>query len=253
MATVISAYYLTNTKKVSFEVYKQFIKNFVQIPCNLVLFTDERSLEIIQDLMVEDRIKIIILPIDQFECSPFDWEKQYEIDREKHLHCVELYKIWAEKIFFMKRVAKENPFNSKYFLWCDAGSFRDPRRIETFKSFPLESTFVDSQIIMSQIADFTAAEKQNIELVDERFNKSGYDRIAGGSIGGTAEMIDWFADELTKTLTEFQENNVFFGKDQIVYNFMVLRNPDKFKILKCRTINGYNYWFMFHMYYSGIV
>ena len=48
------------------------------------------------------------------------WQK----DPESDIHTPELYAIWNSKPCLMEAIAKENPFNSEFIIWVDAGSFR---------------------------------------------------------------------------------------------------------------------------------
>ncbi len=55
------------------------------------------------------------------------------MDPEKMIHNPNLYAIWNLKAFIMDEIANlYNPFNSNFFIYVDAGSFRE----KTYQNWP---------------------------------------------------------------------------------------------------------------------
>ena len=55
------------------------------------------------------------------------------LDREKNIHNPNLYAVWNLKPFIANKVANQlNPFDSSFFIYLDAGSFRQ----RTFVNWP---------------------------------------------------------------------------------------------------------------------
>jgi len=50
--------------------------------------------------------------------------RQRDLDPEKYIHNAELYGIWTAKSWMIERAAIEDLFQSEYFFWVDAGSWR---------------------------------------------------------------------------------------------------------------------------------
>ncbi len=63
----------------------------------------------------------------------------------------ELYAIWHSKVFWLYLATKLNPFKSKYFLWIDAGVFRDKASMFNWIEWPdmneIEKLFGDNRDI----------------------------------------------------------------------------------------------------------
>jgi hypothetical protein len=64
------------------------------------------------------------------------WNHCHNIDRENSYHSVELYMLWNEKTYFVKRAMEKNPFNSEWFFWSDIGCCRNDNDKNKFMSFP---------------------------------------------------------------------------------------------------------------------
>lgn len=246
MVTIVSCYYLTDTKKYGREAYIEYIKNFMKLPFKVVIFTNEETLQHISPYLKKDNIVIEILPLTEFKTAGYDWKYQHSIDSEKDLHCPTLYMLWAEKIFFLRRAVEKNYFQSKYFFWNDIGSFRSPNYLIDFISFPIERNFVPKKMLMFNINPFTQTEI-NQKKVSYR---SGYGNRITGLFGGDADVIQWFSETYVKTLNYFKDNNIFYGKDQELYNHIFLHHPERIKLVRTITYNGYNQWFYPHYYLS---
>jgi hypothetical protein len=73
-ATVVTAYYEFKKKKHPSDNYYKWMKNFLSIPCYMVIYTgDEESAAKIKALRpnLEDKTKVIILPFEDLHCSQY--------------------------------------------------------------------------------------------------------------------------------------------------------------------------------------
>ena len=52
-------------------------------------------------------------------------ERQPQLDAYRAIHSPHLYAVWNNKPFFVNRSASLNLFHTRYFMWMDAGSFRN--------------------------------------------------------------------------------------------------------------------------------
>lgn len=244
--TLVSAYYIFKSK-FGHDKYESWIKNFMKIKSNKIIFVDERSKPIIQKYDTGNT-KYIIKPIKDFLVSQYDehWKYNKTIDLERN-HTVELYKVWAEKTNFVTESIKLNPYNTDYFVWCDIGCFRFPNKMDKYIYFPQTKNM--DKVTFLLIKDFTEAELQNLDKTDNRFQVPA--RNGGGIFGGHKDyMLKWH-DIYYKTLNEFFEKKLFAGKDQCVYAFAILRNPDVCRFIK--VPKGYNKkeeWFYLEEYFT---
>jgi hypothetical protein len=48
---------------------------------------------------------------------------QNSLDPERNIHSLSLYAIWNLKSYFVQKVFEQNPFNSSFFIYTDAGAW----------------------------------------------------------------------------------------------------------------------------------
>jgi hypothetical protein len=98
--TVVTAFYPLKSKH-STEKYMAWMRLFCQIPCSLVVYTDEATAPVFESLRVGLPTTIVVKPFDSYEMtSPAMmalWTKHHAMDREKAIHNPSLYAIWALK------------------------------------------------------------------------------------------------------------------------------------------------------------
>ena len=257
--TVVSCYYIIRSKFPK-KQYLEWIKNYIFLNFHSVIFCDELTKKFLIDnipTIINSKTILKILDISNFKTSEYkDWKKDLKKDDEIKKgvnHSVKLYKIWNEKIYFLNKVINENPFESNFFLWNDIGSFRttNKNKLQLIKElqFPQSNRFVKGKVSMFKIKDFTLDEKKNINNIDSRFK---HVNRYGGMFGGDKESLIIFEKKYTKLLHKFKKKNIFAGKDQSIYNFLVLQNPNLIHTINSHKVNkSYDKWFCFHFYFSN--
>lgn len=247
MATVVSCYYRIASKH-SYEKYDAWIRNFMSIHMNTVLFVDEDSHSYLSNLYPETQTrKYIIRPFESFTTSKLSWESDETIDHERRVgHNRKLYMVWNEKPFFMLEALKMNPYCSEYYMWVDMGCFRSEGM--KFPGFPSVSKANLSKIQFLNIEPFSTSEYVNPFMIDERFRY--VNRIGGTMFMCPKLLIEKFADVHLGLLRDFQTKGLFKGKDQSLYAFAVLQNPNMFELIIPSSYVGYNKWFYFHEHFS---
>ena len=241
--TLVSAYYIMKSK-FTVSKYETWIKNFMTIKSNKLIFTDSNSIKHIKKYDTCNT-QYIILDINDFLVSKYDsqWPLHHQMDHEKN-HSIDLYKIWAEKSNFLLHAINKNLYNTDYFVWCDIGCFRNPKRMKEFQYWPQSKNI--KNIVFLQLKDFTKNEKQNIYTLDERFRKEV--RIGGGIIAGNIKNIKKWHTLYYNNMDEFFKHNIFAGKDQNIYGFTILQNPDLITLVKPPKNYKYDVWFYLEDY-----
>lgn len=244
--TVVTAWYKIKAKN-PVESFHGWIRRFFSIPCNVIIFTDEHSKSDFDDIIPSPNTKIVLLEINEFKTSFFDsyWDYCLSIDYEylHHgtKHSRELYKIWAEKIFFIERAIHLNPFKSIAFCWSDIGAVRSDDMFPSVYSFPLNLfTFLESdKVCFSSIECFHQSDYQIDENgISGLFKNSSPDlscmnivRIQGGFFAGYKKPLLEYAATFYKELKLFSHHKVFGGKDQYIMSNIYLKNPSKYQLL----------------------
>lgn len=249
-ATVVSAFYVMNSKFPPAQ-YMNWIQTFLyNVPCHLVFFTDEDLLPMLESMRhpFMERTKFIALPREQWTAytkygKPF-WENQRAIDHEAQIHSADLYAIWYEKKEFVLRAAELNPFNHRHFIWCDAGAFRYPDwlpQLMTFGSKGIETIIPENRHVLLQVEPFSDEDDEDFTL--DRIGKfDRVNRIGGGIQGATAETWKKWSRLYDEKLQERVAKGMFVGKDQTIMASLVLQYPGHVKMIPAnRSLR--DHWF----------
>lgn len=244
---IVSCYYEIPSKT-SKDHYYTWMDNFMDISVRKVIFTDQRTFETLSKKYPETENRTYILKeISEFRTSEWDWSHDESIDTEKHVgHNRLLYQIWNEKPFFVKSAAELFPQYNAY-IWCDIGYFRS---FKPAASFPNPAKYNLETIQFLQIRRFDKDDLHQIEKVDERFRFKN--RIGGGMFVTPRNLIDSFIDIHVNMIHTFTCNKYFKGKDQSLFAFEILQNPDLFTCIHPERKGDpfHENWFYFANYLS---
>lgn len=253
--TVVTAFYDFKKKKFSSNNYYEWMKNFLSIPCKMIIFVGDQTIynKVSQYRdMYKDITQIFVLPIENLHCYKMMdyWEKDYERDHERY-HDPYLYIIWNEKTAFLKKAKDMNIFETEFYCWADIGMVRNTADLYHMQNFP--STKVlnicdKRKIHLLEVNPFTEQEKASITDACEefRYNK---DRIGGGVILCHNDMVDTWYTLYYKMLSRFMELDLFAGKDQSIMNCLYMQNKNLIKLIS--PINSpIDPWFYMLHYFS---
>ena len=104
--TVVSAFYPIKSKFTE-DKYLEWGKTFLKLKSPIVLFTEEHLVEKLKELREDRPIKFITIPFEELEMWAMykkKWIENHIVDPEKLYHTPELYAIWAEKPFSLKKL-----------------------------------------------------------------------------------------------------------------------------------------------------
>lgn len=243
--TIVSCYYKIKSKFSNLQ-YMNWIKNFIFVNdksdnFRSVIFCDEESYNNLSLLYPEtDKRRYVKLNIENFTCNVVNWDEQHILDPERDIHSPDLYRVWNEKPYFIKRAIEMNVYNTEYFLWMDIGVFREEEKLLKYTSFPNVNAFSHDKLLVSLINEFDKDDvmefSHGLVMPDDRFNSSLKNHIAGGFLGGRKELLQTYSEFYYNMLLHFK---YFKGKDQILINFLVLLNHEMFDI-----IHDHNWFYM---------
>jgi hypothetical protein len=243
--TIVTCYYKFPSKYSS-KVYTEWINNFLEIPCKMVVFTDSESLPLIRSgrEKYKEITTIIDLPMDKWEINTIVpksyWKYCHQLDVENDIHTTKLYQVWAMKSWFVKRAIEMNPYGSDYYFWCDIGSVRDRKLVDGLYSFPRAETVFSlpkdriNLIVINafQQSDLQINKATEIPLMYCNHMKDGkmiscpnIVRVQGGFFGGHVDAWPKWIEEYRETLIRFLRAGLFGGKDQyIMGTIAIVRN-----------------------------
>lgn len=236
MTTVVSAYYDMKSK-FGHEVYLGWIKDFMRLKCDIVFYTDEESLPTIQDMATDKHnIKFVVLPREEWTAYQRNggefWDRQREIDTDNTPsapdHSPDLYCIWYEKMYFVQRTIQDNPFNSQYFIWCDAGVIRDPMWLLEVHHFGCgtheRAELPRNKIVLLNIKPYTREDLKYYS--DNGVMPSNKDLMGGGIQGAFADTWAKWIETYNKEFDRMHAQGKFVGKDQDILNILAYTRQD---------------------------
>lgn len=237
--TVVTAYYKIRSK-FSSDQYDKWMQSFLQVPFNLVVYTDEESAPLIKKYRGDLPLKLIIKDFKELYHYSFyeEYKKMYANDSNKQ-HSPELYIIWAEKVKFVIDAIKNNYYNSDFFVWCDIGILRNSKYFST--QFPTLDYMIHNQISAGMINDF-----ENYEIENKLMSYGGQvQRIAGNIQIGDIPSWKLYNVIWDRTLKELMDNNIDSGNDQRVMGTIALRYPDFINLIyPSIDYKGNRWWYM---------
>ncbi len=258
--TVISIYFKINKSKHNDLKYQKWIQNFlISVKSPLVLFTDnnsisEQSLELRKNLATKLYIYSshwdILKEIEHKRKKNYTLNYKYiqhKLDPEKTIHSPDLYVLWNIKTYIMNKIAQENPFNSKMFVYTDSGAWRN----EPLLDWPNElfikniSNLIQDRILLSQISDL----QKNIYF-------PFVDIIQAGFFMGSKIAISNFEASFWEIHDQHFDNGLFIGKEQTTINIFAFKKnkSNPIAILKSSNTNcmkKVDVWFFYQYYLAS--
>jgi hypothetical protein len=237
--TVVSCYYRLNQSKHSMDEYMVWIAQFLaNIDTPIVMFSDGEEYNIMCDIReqanLSDKFFPIRKPLADLKFSTPEWIQtwthQVEKSKYKHLHNEQLFRIWANKSFFVEEAIQHNPFESDTFVWCDAGCWRDPRLARAYgKGWPsmealkpgclLLLTMTDLQPLFDMVCNPTI---QTIDDVVTKIPTQNLLTISGSILAGDKEAWMKWTPIFQSVLETFIKHDLFAGDDQSVITSTLL-------------------------------
>jgi hypothetical protein len=237
--TIVSCYYQLNTSKHSKDEYMSWITNFlVNIDTPIVMFSDGPEYEFMCQIRTHAGLREKFFPVRKpFSELAFStpgwiqiWTNQVEKSNHKHLHNQELFRIWANKSFFVQEAIQLNPFESDVFVWCDAGCWRDRRVAYHFgKGWPSPDSLTPGCLSVLAMTDlspfFEKVTHPTIQTLDDVVLQIRTDNVltVGGTIlaGDKAAWLKW-TPTFQSVLETFIKHDLFAGDDQSVITSTIL-------------------------------
>lgn len=271
--TIVSSYYKIPSKK-NHEFYISPVKRFLgHIQTPIVFFTTEDLVEELQSYRSGLPITFVILPLDEFVAfqryGKQFWINQCAMDVEKY-HTPELCALWYEKRFFVKRAIEKNPFQSNYFIWCDAGCARKDDWIPYLKTFGQNTrTFSQTHLQFQQIYPMHTSFGTTIQTYAANTKHQPVETkhpyplflfmfphmsIAGAIIGGTPDSWSWYYDAYDWMVFQYVHHKICVNMDQNIMHSLACNFPDKIECINFEiqpyALQCPDRWFFFLMHYS---
>ena len=252
MATIVTCYFQLKQSKASHEIYSKWMSNMLIIENPMIIFCDDKSVQMIHELRNGKHDKTIIIPTKFTDFYTYKYAtsflQHYQMDNEQRVgHNMFLYMIWSEKSHFLKRAIEMDPFHSDYFLWVDIGCFRlQNTRYLNWPNHDKINQLNKNKILLLLVQPFTMEELNCVEK--EKLPLFQFtNRIGGTMFGGGKDVLLKWHSKYYDMLEYFISINRFIGKDQSIMNSVYLLNREL-----CELVNWVDgcpdHWFYLQEY-----
>lgn len=228
----------------SWDDYLKWFEKTLQIKSPMIIFVEDDMVEFVE-CRREYPTKIITHSVSEI---PYYYLKDKIQDilnmdeYQKKINCPERIEcqhsmytvVQYSKFKWLYRAFEENPFNSKFFFWLDAGGSRFFGDYDISLEYPsvngiqaleeMENKFL-IQMNMECYNDLAYANKLSEEyLLDNR------SYVLGSLLGGTGNAICKVLNDVEDVFINKMIKNKFVNNEQIALGYLVKQNPEDYKI-----------------------
>lgn len=234
--------------------YLSYFRNVLSIDANFVVYVDEQNLQDIENIRREidkdlSKTKIITKNFKDLEvCQKFlermkqvmgsvEFKQQLIESHTPEMLYAEYNAINFNKISFVTETIKQNPFNSEYFIWIDAGYAHNnfPKEILK-KKYP--DDFKIKTLDDNKVHFMSLCEESEIGLktyTDPRVS------ITGSMFAGKKDPLLEFKNICFFLIEEFLNANAV-NDDQAIYALAYKFKKDLFNIKKGNWFENIRYY-----------
>jgi hypothetical protein len=183
--------------------------------------------------------------------SPHIWVDTHRHDTEQG-HTPELYALWYEKKEFVRRAIELNPFQSREFVWCDAGIGRYREWIPLLQRFPTKDLIPRGKMLVLNIDPLLNTDF--IEGADGIRGDFGTRATFGGGIlASDIEGWNRWSKAYDAMFMRYYLAGRFVGKDQNIMASMILHDSElAIYIKRPASMGPIEGWFYLLFFLSGI-
>ncbi|GAA5923897.1 uncharacterized protein JCM15063_005493 [Sporobolomyces koalae] len=267
--TIVSSFYrIDSGKKHRVSEYHEWLTNFlgsVELP--IVFYCAPSMAAYVRNLRGNKPLTLIADYNDPFEMPPLvalggkDWaQKQYKLDPEQRWHVPDVYGVWTAKPWIVRDASERNPYDSEYFFWVDAGSFRDAQVHHDFAALPtvLDQTFEplpDDTILLAATTKPFADGLEYVQAAKPGNLPDREDRLQGGWFGGRKQGVRMWEQAVTEVTVRQSSLGQFAGKEQPIWTQAARLNWKKIYVqnmaLRTGPDCGDDLWFGFEYFADG--
>jgi hypothetical protein len=246
-ATIVTAFFdIQRAEKGdgrTIDEYKTWIKETLNLNCNLFIVTEDKF----KDFFVENRPSSYPTHIVTMDFKDLYFYKYYDkmksilesaeyknkIAYPNRVECVlpDYNIIQYSKFHCLQIAVEQNPFESEYFFWLDAGASRFFTGMDIHKPFPSETGM---SLITQSTDKFICQCRPDFDSYpfDESFIWKADNLIYGGMFGGTPAILQFIFYHLDKVFSEIMLGSGNVNNEQLALAIIAKAMPQAFSICK---------------------
>ena len=239
--------------------YIEWMKNFLNYVdnFNLIIYTNQNSVDIFKNFSLSDRVKIVILEKEDWDLIKYEQQLLNNFERNIYLKnqlSFEVWLVYLQKTYLVKKTIKDNHFDTKFYGWCDIGYFRNTTAKDWATSRSLnklspekinyclmKNLFIDKLRFFLNQKDFSMNEARKKIPPNQQ-------SIAGGFFVGNKEKCLEWSGFFDTTLMYYLNNNLLIKDDQIIILDCVLQKETFFNLVNSSKQPSERKWTYFCYY-----
>ncbi len=251
--TIITALYdISRDKKGdgrTFDEYLTWFEGTLKVKSPMVIFVDESLKEFVEKNRKNLPTKIITEPLEEVPYYHLNDRIQEVLDDDDYknkirdpnrVECkLSLYNVIIYSKFpWVKRVIEDNPFNSEYFMWMDAGlsRFFEPHGVDVNQLYPsndaMEALVDSKESVLIQVQTSFYPDLVNKERLDVEDLWDSRSFVMAGLWGGGSESLSKFCDLIDDVLINKMLKNNLINNEQIAMAYVYKNNDDMFAVFE---------------------
>jgi hypothetical protein len=223
--------------------YLEWIKKTLQLNCNLYIVTERKFVDFMKEnrpshyntYIKEDTLENAsyykYLPRMTEILNSEEYKKRVAYPKRVECTLPEYNVIQYSKFGWLETAIYENPFESEYFFWMDAGISRFFNNMNLQNPYPNNISF--SNIFKENENTFIVQQREDLYQyhVDEHFIWKADNLFKGGMFGGNKTQVMKVATELEKVFVEKMLNKNNVNNEQLSLVLLWKEQPTLFKVI----------------------
>jgi hypothetical protein len=251
--TLVTALYDINRKGMgdgrSFDEYLSWFAETLKVKSPMVIFVEDSLRDFVENHRKNLPTKIITQSLEEVPYYYLNDNIQEILDSENfkekisvtsRIECkMSLYNVIIfSKFPWVKQVIEENPFQSEYFMWMDAGlsRFFEPHEVDINQPYPSETALEtlldnkDSVLIQASMSFYP--DLVNVEEYNDEYFWDARSWVMAGLWGGGSEVLSKFCDMVDNVLQEKLIKRGVINNEQIVMAYLYKMDSDMFTVFE---------------------
>ena len=248
--TIVSSLFNIEREGMDGRTWEEYLKWFditLKLKCPMVLFVTEDLREFVEERRTDIPTEIIVQSVeeipyyylkDQLDSIIESEEYQEKISDPDRIECQHsMYSIVQySKFKWLKEAIEENPFNSKFFFWMDAGASRFFEGYDLSQDYPSINAIealneMGDKFLLQMNMEYYKDLAQASTLPDEYLldNRS---YVLGSMFGGGKNSLLKVGSDVEEILLNKMIANQFVNNEQIALGYLVKQNDDDFEVFE---------------------
>ncbi len=227
--------------------YLDWFEITLKLKCPMILFVTEDLVDFIAEKRGNLPTKVISQKIeeipyyylkDQLDVLISTEEYRNKISDPDRIECqYSMYSIVQySKFKWISQAIEENPFDSKFFFWMDAGGSRFFGQYDLDLEYPSENALEalegmgDKFLIQMNMEYYK--DLANASILPKSYLLDNRSYVLGSMFGGTSNALQKVSTEIENTFLNKMIGDGFVNNEQIALGYIVKQYPDDFEVFE---------------------